>query len=70
MQTRLIAETGDSGEVVWVWVSNGTDRVARPLTPRRAASLHVDEAQVSGANRDAVKRWLRERLGDNEAARP
>lgn len=55
---RFIAETDDSGRVVWVWSVGPGDRVARPVG---TASLHLSslgQAEFFGAPEASVKHWL------------
>jgi hypothetical protein len=69
MPTRLIAETGSAGEVVWVWMTQGADRIARPLSRHGAAAVRVDDAVVSGAHREAIRAWLRQTEDAGASAR-
>lgn len=58
MRTHLIAETGASGEVVWVWMKRPGQPTARPVTPAVASRLTLDHTEISGAPRAAVLAWV------------
>lgn len=56
----LIAETGEAGEVNWVWVK-AAGGVPHPIG-RSDAVLALGEFDVAGAPRAAVLAWVDERL--------
>lgn len=53
----LIAETGETGEVIWVWILPNGERIPRPFR-RRDVGLPVDRFGVTGAHREAIATWL------------
>lgn len=53
----LIAETGEAGEVTWVWILPNGERIPRPFR-HRDVGLPVERFWVTGAHRDAIATWL------------
>jgi len=58
----LIAETGDEGEISWVWVMRGDAAMPRPLDLSEDGALELGGYAVAGAPRSAVLAWVDERL--------
>lgn len=58
MKKFLIAETDESGNVEWVWVSRGDTRKTKPLDRARPLPFDLDDCEIAGASRDAVQAWL------------
>ena len=55
----LIAETGENGELLWLWKKEPQERLARPLNPEEFARIHPEIFCISGTDRDNVTLWLR-----------
>lgn len=53
----LIAETGETGDVTWVWVLHAGERIARPFH-RRDRGLPLDRFKPVGARRDEIASWI------------
>ena len=54
----LIAETGENGEVAWVWIKRKAERIPRPLRRSAGPKLSAEQFDVIGASRGAVLAWL------------
>ncbi|MEM6481031.1 MAG: hypothetical protein AAF922_01905 [Pseudomonadota bacterium] len=59
MQECLIAETDEFGNVEWVWVSRGDTRRTKPLDRARGMTINLEDCEIAGASRAAVREWLR-----------
>lgn len=57
-QTIFIAETDESGEVLWVWKLAAGARSARPIDRRSSPMPELLQGSVHGANPEAVAEWL------------
>lgn len=57
-QTTYVAETNDDGNVVCVWVDAHGQRSTRPFNPKRDRFEEAASAEFSGAEPDAIKRWI------------
>lgn len=58
MEGALIAETGTTGEVEWVWVRLRGDRAARPYDALSHGRLDPSSFQICGAPRLDIEAWL------------
>jgi hypothetical protein len=58
-RTIFIAETDETGAVLWVWRFAPGDRSARPLERPSAFMPELSHASVHGATPEAVADWFR-----------
>jgi|GEM_PF-2349830 len=68
MSHELIAETDESGRVLWVWIKEkGASRVrpARDLPKERKL---LEGAKCHGAAPESLRRWFSERLAEGHGA--
>ena len=56
--TTYVAETNDEGIVVCVWVDAHGQKSTRPFNPKRDRFDQVTSIEFSGAEPDAIKRWV------------
>jgi hypothetical protein len=54
----LIAETDEAGGVAWVWRYAEVDRQPRPVAPGEPCGIDPEAADIHGAERSVVLRWL------------
>ncbi|MGG7644288.1 hypothetical protein ACQ5SP_05705 [Rhodovulum sp. YNF3179] len=53
----LIAETEENGALAWLWMAR-PNAVPRAVSPHEVGHLPLDEWEIHGASRDAVKLWV------------
>lgn len=54
----LIAETGESGEIVALWRAGGDLKSPRLIRDPAEALVLIDTVRISGAHATQVKEWL------------
>ena len=54
----LYAETDSSGDVIWVWLKERRDAVARPVIDASRLTGAAAELPCYGASKEAIKSWL------------
>lgn len=54
----LIAETGENGEIDWVWIKTAAEPIPRPLSRSGGIGLIPEQFDVIGATREAIAAWL------------
>ncbi len=62
----LIAETDERGQIVALWHAGGATRSPRPVKNPTKALARLPRADVSGAPRDRIEAWLKDRLPATE----
>ncbi|ETX10565.1 hypothetical protein OCH239_21460 [Roseivivax halodurans JCM 10272] len=67
MGPELIAETDDTGRVLWVWIMEPGARRPRPVQDFAAARQVLTRANCHGASVAYLEQWFAER-GEVEAA--
>jgi len=58
-RTNFIAETDETGTVLWVWRFAPGDRIARPIDRPSVFKAELSHASVHGATPEAVADWFR-----------
>lgn len=64
-RSLYIAETNEKNQVVWVWKQGKHGRSPRPVNHPQHHLAEVRSAQVWGASREAIVRWLSEQPGND-----
>jgi hypothetical protein len=57
-KTQFIAETDETGKVVWLWRRNFNDRVARPVGCLEGLEPELQKSNVEGSSVEAALGWL------------
>jgi hypothetical protein len=57
-KTQFIAETDETGKVIWLWRRNFNDRVARAVGSLEGLALELQKSNVEGSSVEAALDWL------------
>jgi hypothetical protein len=69
-KTQFIAETDETGKVIWLWRCNSDDRMPRPVNSLAGLRPELQKSKVEGSSVEAALNWLvrenikRQALGD------
>lgn len=55
---KLIAETDEFGNVLWLWRQRPGERMARPVKELLSLDLELKTSVTEGASLDAILAWL------------